>query len=157
MAARKGVLHLSSSLDQPTKDKLLPVLAADYMSYDESVYLSVSGDSDTENHPAPLQTGRKKLRYHQLLWRSAEYDSYIKSLDRKIKRRKSARGQRMVIPVEESETISTRPPPDGAPDWVISPLYEPTDIKRLQEPVPVEEHVKEYISCSHCYHLVLLT
>ena len=144
MAARKRALQLSSSLDQPTKDKLLPVLAADYMSSDESVYPSDSGDSDAENHPAPLRTGRKKkLRYHQLLWRSAEFDSYIKSLDRKIERRRSARGQRMVIPVEESESISTRPPPDGAPDWVISPLYEPTDLERLQEPVPVEEHVQE--------------
>ena len=126
-------MQLSAGLDQPTKDKLLPVLTADYMSSDESIYDSNSGESDSDNPPVPLRTGRKKkLQYHELAWRSGEFDSYIKSIDRKIERRRSPRGQRMLIPVVCDSLMSVRPPPDGAPDWVISPLYEPSDLERIQ-------------------------
>ena len=126
-------MQLSSSLDQPTKEKLTPVLHADFMSSDESVYESESGESDPE-HNAPLRSGRKKkLCYHELVWRSTELESYIKSLDRKIERRRSERGQRMVLPVDRDGVMSSRPPPDGAPPWTISPLYEPSDMERVLE------------------------
>ena len=84
------------------------------MSSDESVYESESGESDPE-HNAPLSSGRKKkLCYHELVWRSTELESYIKSLDRKIERRRSERGQRMVLQVDRDGVMSSRLPPDGS-------------------------------------------
>lgn len=129
MAARKRALSLSTTMDQATKDKVLPLLTVDFMSSDESEAWSESGSSD-ENNAAPFQCGKKKrLHYHQLFWRSTEFDAYIKSLDRKIERRRSARSQRMVIPVikDANGCTSKRQPPEGAPDWAISPFFEATN------------------------------
>lgn len=120
-AARKQVLHLSSSIDQPTKDKLLAILLPDFMAFTKtSTELdSDSGSSNENNIPLPntQNSQRKKLWYHQLMWRSTELESHIKSLDHKLEHRHSMKAKRMMIPVRKDgpPQFSNRHPPAGVP------------------------------------------
>ena len=43
--------------------------------------------------------GQKKLIKHKAAWRSSEFQEYIESLDRKIKRRQSTRAKAIMLPV----------------------------------------------------------
>ena len=67
----------SNSLDSETKQKLEPLMKADYMSSDESV---VSSD-DEENTDPEITHKRQKFLRHIAVWRSAEFQDFITSLD----------------------------------------------------------------------------
>ena len=89
------------------------------MSSDESVRQdsdgSVSSGSDRDERHPPV---KKRLIKHRLPWRSREMQAVVESLDRKIKRRRTARSKAMCLEVEVSGE-STRPKPDGLPDWAV--------------------------------------
>ena len=112
-------------IDQPTKDKLLPLLVPDFMPSDESE-LCTDSDNSEENDTPSRNSQKKILWYHELVWRSSELDSYIKSLDRKIERRRSTKGKQMVLPIKKDDParISSRQPPEGAPEWAVSPFFD---------------------------------
>ena len=77
---------------------------------DDSVY---SDNSDHEDSAAK----KKKLIKHKLLWRSREMQNMIDSLDQKICRKRTPRGARMCLEVEEGIRASSRPKPDNIPEW----------------------------------------
>ena len=67
---------MSKTLDEPTKEKIRPLLNVDYMSSDESEVVvaatrsraEVSSDSESE----AASVGKKRLHRHRLPWRSQE-------------------------------------------------------------------------------------
>ena len=63
-----------------------------------------------------IKKGRKRLIRHNLTWRSREFQDILESLDRKIARRRTARGKAMCLEVEIGGD-STRQKPDGLPEW----------------------------------------
>ena len=81
----KEALLQSNSLDSETKQKLKPLIKADYMSSDESV---VSSD-DKENTDLEIKHKRHKFLRHIVVWRSAEFQDFITSLDRKVCRKRT--------------------------------------------------------------------
>ena len=91
---------------------LAPLLVPDYMSSDESVYLS----DDPEQDVMTVATGAKKLMKKRACWRSDEYQGYIESLDRKIERKMSERAKRMRLPQDIGED-SERHAPSDCPPW----------------------------------------
>lgn len=91
------------------KAQLEPVLKADYMSSDETASENSSENSDGENSTQQLNQ-RKRLRKHPVTWRSAEFEDYILSIDRKLARRRTERGKAMVL-----ETVIGRDSPRSAP------------------------------------------
>ena len=83
--AHKKALKNTTSLSADVKAQLELLLTAAYMSSDESVISSDSASKDEiENTSLPPPTKRKKLIKHHANWRSAEFQDYIESLDRKI-------------------------------------------------------------------------
>ena len=91
------------------KAKLEPVLKVNYMSSDESIVPSENSDDE-------CYVPQKKFRVSYLTWRSAEFQKYIDSLDRKIKRNQSEWSKRMTIQTERGGS-STGKPPNDCPDW----------------------------------------
>ena len=83
------------------------------MSSDESVIVS-DEEADTPS---------KKFVKHTAQWRSAEFQNYIDSLDRKVNRRRTERGKLMTVPIEDGEP-SSRKAPDGCPEWACITLFD---------------------------------
>ena len=113
-------LQRSTTIHDTIKQKVEKVLIAEYMSSEESTIQDTdedpqsSGDSECEI-PQPKK-GRKRLIRHNLTWRSREFQDILESLDRKIARRRTARGKAMCLEVEMGGD-SARQKPDGLPDW----------------------------------------
>ena len=101
-------LNVSTTMSRETKSMLEPLLIPDYMSSDESVYLS---DDEEEMTPAS-----KKLVKRRAAWRSEEFQGYLDSLDRKLDRRLSERAKRMRLPQEVGEDSERHAPP-SCPPW----------------------------------------
>ena len=59
---------------------------------------------------------KKRLIKHKLPWRSREMQLVIESLDRKMDCRRDARAKNMCLEHVVGPD-STRPKPDGLPDW----------------------------------------
>ncbi len=126
--ARLRVLNLSTTLSSSDKEKIRPVLKADFMSSDESDSgvnntarsrpdLEESSDSDDDSlQPAGPQ--RKQLIRHPLPWRSKELQLTIESLDRKIGRRRTDRAKAMCLDIVQGSD-SNRPVPENSPEWAI--------------------------------------
>lgn len=120
--ARLRVLNLSTTLNDSDKEKIRPVLKADFMSSDESdsgvnnnerSQTGESSDSDHDNlQPGPQ---RKKLIRHRLPWRSRELQLTIESLDRKIGRRRTSRAKAMCLDIVPGND-SDRPVPENSPE-----------------------------------------
>jgi len=117
-------LKLSKTIDETIKQKVEPVLKADYMSSEESVVGddeerdgtgSSSGDEDTSKD-TEARRGHKKLIRHKIPWRSREFQQILESLDRKIDRRRSARSKAMCLSIEIGGD-SSREKPDTLPEW----------------------------------------
>ena len=94
---------MSKTLDESTKEKIRPVLNADYMSSDESevdvaaTQSRVEDSSDSESEATSV--GKKRLRRHRLPWRSQELLKVIESLDRKLERRRNDRAKAVCLEV----------------------------------------------------------
>lgn len=116
-AARKKAVKASSSLSADEKTQLEPLMNADFMSSDETI--SPGSNSDLENDdPLPtVATQRKRLMKHTVGWRSTDLQEYIRSVDRKIARRRTERGKMMVLDTVVGEKTSTRPAPADCPEW----------------------------------------
>ena len=115
--ARLRVLNLSKNIDDATKQKVEPVLKADFMSSEESQYeeCDIQGSSDSELEDAPPRR-KKKLIKHRVPWRSQEMQLLVDSLDRKLDRRRDDRAKKMCHEVVMGSD-STRPKPDNLPEW----------------------------------------
>ena len=118
--ARLRALNQSKTLDDATKERIRPVLKAEFMSSEESgtEHPSIeqeasSGGSDTEQPPS---RGKKRLIRHKLPWRSQEMQCIIESLDRKLERRRSDRAKTMCLQVVMGDD-SCRPRPENLPEW----------------------------------------
>ena len=111
---------MSKTLDEPTKDKIRPVLNADYMSSDESeVDVSARrGEDSSDSEGESSSTGKKRLRRQKLPWRSEELQKVIESLDRKLNRRRTERVKAMCLEIIEGSD-SQREKPENAPEWAI--------------------------------------
>ena len=118
--ARLRALNQSRTLDEPTKEKIRPVLTADYMSSDDSEIdvAATQGEqsSDSENETASV--GKKRLRRHRLSWRSQEFQKVIESLDRKLERRRSDHAKAMCLEVTVGSD-SQREVPSNTPEWAL--------------------------------------
>ena len=118
--ARLRVLNLSKTLDDGTKEKIRPVLKAEFMSSEESVTEEVATDqehsSESDTGEVCPSRGRKKLIKHKLPWRSQEMQRVIDSLDRKLDRRRDDRAKKMCLETSV-EGESTREKPDHLPQW----------------------------------------
>jgi len=82
-------------LDEATKKKVEPLLTAEYMSSDETAIEDSddeSARSDSSEQSTEPKTKKKKLIKHKLQWRSREMEEMVYSLDRKVNRRRTARG-----------------------------------------------------------------
>ena len=110
--ARLCALKKSTSINDETKEKIAPLLTADYMSSEESAYVDSSNSEDDEAE----QRRKKRLIRHPLPWRSAEFWRLLESLDRKIDQRRTDRSRSMCLDVEVG-TESTRQAPHDIPDW----------------------------------------
>ena len=115
------MLNQSKTLDDATKEKIRPVLKAEFMSSEESVNEEIPTDqehsssgSDTEE-VCPSR-GRKKLMKHKLPWRSQEMQRIIDSLDRKLDRRRDDRAKGMCLQTSMGGD-SKREKPDHLPEW----------------------------------------
>ena len=77
--ARARVLIQSTTIDDSTKKKVLPVLRAEFMSSKESLLEDTNSESahsdNSEDHEQPHSNGRKRLMHHKLSWRSQEMQS----------------------------------------------------------------------------------
>ena len=123
---RQRALNLSTTLTAEEKDKIKPLLKAEYMSSDESDvemerHQDEVGSSDEEslsnnNHQEGQQ--RKKLIRHRLTWRSREVQLTFESLDRKLARRRSDKAKAMCLEVTYGSD-SSRAAPDNCPEWAI--------------------------------------
>ncbi|KXJ06348.1 hypothetical protein AC249_AIPGENE12531 [Exaiptasia diaphana] len=119
---RKKVLMESTSFSDANREKLLPVLTNAYMSSDESMSdesddNNISDDgsnSDGENN----EPKTKVIVVKKLTWRSDELNQAFKKLDRRLARRRSAKGNSMVIKRREGPP-SSRTVPEGAPGWAM--------------------------------------
>ena len=116
---------MSSTIDEATKQKVEPVLKAEYMSSEESVMEDTdghaSGSSSSESDGDSVrdkQKSHKRLIKHTLPWRSREFQRIIESLDRKMERRRNFRSKAMCLDVEIGED-STREKPEALPDWAV--------------------------------------
>ena len=111
-------LKISGSITRETKDKIAPLLTADYMSSEESTYVESSdSDNDEVEYVSTSDHQRKKkLVRHTLPWRSAELQRLIESLDRKIDRRRTDRSRSMCLKVVVGGE-SAREAPSDIPDW----------------------------------------
>ena len=111
------VLNLSKNIDDATKQKVEPVLKADFMSSEESQYeeCDIDGSSGSDLEDAPPRR-EKKLIKHKVSWRSQEMQLIIDSLDRKLDRRRDDRAKKMCHEVVMG-SASTRLKPDNLPEW----------------------------------------
>lgn len=118
--ARLRVLNQSTTLDDATKQKIRPVLKAEFMSSEESVIEEIPTDqehssgSDIEES-RPLRQ-RKTLAKHKLPWRSQEMQKVMDSLDRKLDRRRDDRAKGMCLQASVGGN-SKREKPDHLPEW----------------------------------------
>ena len=104
------------------KEKVRPVLTADFMSSEESN----NEDSPAEQDPASSDESdqevsatpkcRKMLTKHKVPWRSQELQRIIESLDRKLDRRRGDRAKAMCLDFTIGGD-STRPMPENVPEW----------------------------------------
>ena len=113
-------LQKSTTIQATIKQKVEKVLIADYMSSEESIVQDTDEDpqssGESESETPQSKKGRKRLIRHTLTWRSREFQDILESLDRKIARRRTARGKAMCLDVEVGGN-STRPKPDCLPEW----------------------------------------
>lgn len=125
--ARLRALNLSTTLSGDDKEKIRPVLKADFMSSDESDANNItrsqpdagaSSESDGEGERPDPEQRKKKLIRHRLPWRSRELQLTLESLDRKIARRRSDRAKAMCLEITPGND-SSRPIPDNSPEWAI--------------------------------------
>ena len=72
---------------------------------------SENNSSDDSDGPSAPACKKKKLVKHKLPWRSQEFQSVIKSLDRKIARRCADRAKIMCLEITIGDN-SVRPKPD---------------------------------------------
>ena len=118
--ARARVLNQSTTIDDSTKKKVLPVLRAEFMSSEESLLEDTNSESahsdNSEDHEQPHSNDRKRLMRHKLPWRSQEMQKIIESLDRKLERRRTPRGKAMCLKVVDGKE-SARSPPENLPEW----------------------------------------
>ena len=109
-------LNQSKTLDDATKERVWPVLKAEYMSSsgkNPSVEQEASSSgSDTEQPPV---RGKKKLIKHKLLWWPQEMQCVMESLDRKLEHRCSDRAKGMCLEVVMGEN-SSRAKPEKLPE-----------------------------------------
>lgn len=113
------MLRKSTTLDEESKKKIEPVLTANCMSSEESI-VADSEDGDPGRHSSDSETPevskKKRLIRHQLPWRSEDFEDMLKSLDRKLDRRRDARSKGMCLEVEIGG-ISEREKPTNLPEW----------------------------------------
>jgi len=130
--ARLRVLNLSSGLDDARKEQIKPVLQAKYMSSEESLVEDSSEDEDRDDHSGSgsdtaentrSKSGKKKLVRHTLEWRSQEYEAVVRSLDRKLDRRRNPKSKAMCLEVQIGGP-SSREKPDNAPEWTVNMHYQ---------------------------------
>ena len=110
-------LRDSTTLDDETKKRVEPLLTVEYMSSDETA-IEDSEDDDSAASDHDQTAKKKKLIKHKLQWRSQELQEIMKSLDRKVNRRRTPRGQTMCLEVVEGR-VSNRPKPDNIPEWAV--------------------------------------
>ena len=113
---------MSKTLDEPTKEKIRPVLNADYMSSDESevdvAATQSRAEDSSDSQSEATSVGKKRLCRHRLPWRSQELLKVIESLDRKLERRRSDHAKAMCLEVIVGAD-SQRQVPNDAPEWAI--------------------------------------
>ena len=118
--ARLRVLNQSKTLDDATKERIRPVLKAEFMSSEESSNENPSveqeGSSSGSDTEQQLSRGKKKLIKHKLPWRSQEMQLIMESLDRKLERRRSDRAKGMCLEVVMGDNLS-RARPENLPEW----------------------------------------
>ena len=120
--ARLRALNQSQTLDDAMKEKIRPVLTADFMSSEESNAEDLPAEenpaSSDESDQEVLVTARKRksLTKHKVPWRSQELQRIIDSLDRKIDRRRGDRAKAMCLDFTIGGD-STRPIPENVPEW----------------------------------------
>ena len=122
---RLRALNLSNTLTTEEKDKIRPLLKAEYMSSDESDAemerredeVDSSDDGSVNNHQEEQQR-RKKLIRHRLTWRSRELQLTFENLDRKLARRRTDKAKAMCLDVTYG-CDSSRPTPENCPEWAI--------------------------------------
>ena len=114
------VLNQSKSLDDATKERIRPVLKAEFMSSEESVTKEVptdqehSSESDTEE--VRPSRGKKKLVKHKIPSRSQEMQRVIDSMDQKLNHRCNERSKKMCLEASVGGE-SVREKPDHLPQW----------------------------------------
>lgn len=125
--SRLRALNLSTTLTSDEKEKIKPVLNADFMSSDESDTDNTSeprsrqadsSDSESYQQEGEQASHKKKLIRHRLPWRSRELQLTIESLDRKLARRRSDRAKAMCLDITYGSD-SKRPAPANSPEWAI--------------------------------------
>ena len=104
--------HASIFFNGTRNESSIGACANNYMSSDET---ASDASSNSGDEGICTQQG-KKLRKHPAMWRSAELEEYIQSLDRKIARRRTERGKVMVLNTSIG-CNSLRSAPIDCPEW----------------------------------------
>jgi len=106
-------------ISEQEKKRLLVGLSNEYISSEESVSEQSGHESNDEDQSGDERPPRPKvLAVKKLTWRSRELNDLMKRLDRRIVRRRSAKGHSMAIKRKEGPP-SSRSAPSDAPEWTV--------------------------------------
>lgn len=110
-------LQEATSISQEEKEKYGCVMTVDYMSSEHTASEDEEQDSHHErssDDEPPL----KKFSSHPLPWRSGELNRVMETLERKVQRKRGAKGRNMLFERKKGAN-SNRPVPDDAPAWAV--------------------------------------
>ncbi|KAL9977224.1 hypothetical protein ACROYT_G014603 [Oculina patagonica] len=102
------------------KDDFLTYMTLDYMSSEHSESESEAGD---ESGSSDNETSRSRVKVFSvgtLPWRSAELGELMQRLDRKFKRKQSAKSMDMTLQRKNRGIIPRRPAPEDAPPFALT-------------------------------------
>lgn len=119
---RIKALNLSTALAPQQKEEYMEFMTTEYMSSEHSMSESEEEEEGDQNGSASdaERPHVKVFSVSTLPWRSEDLTKVMHSLDRKVMRRRSAKGTSMTVRRRKSGVRSSRPAPEDAPDFALS-------------------------------------
>lgn len=113
---RMKALEMSTSLTMEQKEDYKQFMEVDYMPSEHSVSESEPESTNEGGYESPdVEKPKKKVfSVSSLPWRSCELTSLMRSLDRKVSRRRSEKSTNMLVERKNTNIVSSRPAPEDA-------------------------------------------
>jgi len=119
---RIKALNLSRALTPQQKEEYMEFMTTEYMSSEHSMSESEEVEEGDQNGSASdaERPHVKVFSVSTLPWRNEDLTKVMYSLDRKVTRRRSAKGTSMTVRRRKSGVRSSHPAPEDAPDFALS-------------------------------------